>query len=259
MNEQTLFAMKGKTMLFAGAAAVAAALILVLSYQSSNWQERQALPHDTATGPTASFSNFTFVEFEETRFTPSQVSMIQENVCGEVVRSEWVPEKVHFAYLQPTATIYRMPCSIGPAGLYYHYFYESSTDGITLIGLDNPNKQDPSLFRIDSPLQAAEYIILFPIIGNGDVGLYHLAFTDSEYNQLLERCGNENGAVEDNTPVIKGMTISNSVDNKLYTIKINVLEDMGASMMYYEYSVTQEGLIERLDSLVVVGQCGYAI
>ena len=175
------------------------------------------------------------------------------------MRSDWVPEKVKFAHLEPAATIYRIPCSINPAGFYYHYFYESGTPGVmVMIEYDNPNRQDHSLFTISSHPQAAEYVMLFSIVRGEELGIFHFAINDLEYEQMMERCAKNNGNAADvHSSTTKGLTVSNA-EGQSYTVRVNVLEDIDGTVVYYEYAVAPTGLVELLDTRDIA-ECGYAI
>lgn len=119
-----------------------------------------------------------------------------------------------------------------------------------VVDYGEPNRGESSLFTVNSPMKAAEYVILFSIVQGSDLAIHHFATSDSQYEQMLGRCNSK-----DVSPT-KGMMISES-DGR-YVVQINVLEDVDGSIWYYEYSVTQDGKIENLEHKVIAS-CGYAI
>lgn len=208
-------------------------------------------------------SNTTITELNSPTFVPAstftseQVKVIQEAVCDEPWRiDETVPERISFAYLQPSEPIYRIACGIGPPGLHFQQFYFTEDNPAILLENVNGSLQ---LFRVDSPQKAVEYAVHFGLVGYGDTGLIELIDKEDEYVEWSEQCTRIREQ-QDSTPTespVRMPTVT-SLEDQGYVVQVNYISMIGGTFEYAKFTVTREGVLEEVEDKNL-GHCGFAI
>lgn len=230
-----------KVLIIAAATAAAAIIAGLAIYAGRQTLEVELQYNDT--------KDFRLPEFIPAQgFTAEQVRDIERLICGGVGRENWLPQKVAFAYLEPRETMYRIPCGQGPPGYFYRSFYFSGA-APAIIDEYHPNAQ--SLFDINSPRQAAEYVIFFDVVLSGELGNKQFVITEDQYDRWAEQCVKDN-----NTSAVKELTMTNSGEN--YAVLLNYVDNVSGSFEYRQYLVSRNGTIELLTEKSL-GHCDFAI
>jgi hypothetical protein len=242
--------------------AVGIAFLVIVSFMAayqSDDQSEMDFNFESMKMNNATLDEFSLPTFIPTSiYAPEQVKVIQETVCGDPwMFDEIVPEQISFAYLQPKEPIYRIACSIQPAGLYFQHFYLLEDNTATRLG----NAERLQLFSIDSSEKAMDYVVYFGLVRNGETGLVELVDNEDEYLKWAEQCMGTEKQQENNTITespVRIPLVASFDGNQSYVVQANFVDMASGLLQYVKFVVTNEGMLELVQNRSL-GHCGFAI
>jgi hypothetical protein len=138
------------------------------------------------------------------------------NETSDPERYEWLmPQVVNFEYIEPSMEVFRIGCVSGVSGL--NYAYVSYNNG-TLVNAE-------SMFTIDTPYQAVEYLQVFP---RSHVGLlYTVQDLNIEYRTQL-----------DVSPIKRAHVIDDG--SGVLVVKLHVIDIHDGQLEYEKWDIPQD-------------------